>query len=116
MRSRVTLRLAAFEVAIFLVVILIGWTGYVAFRSAFTTGQQTNEGIDQTRFAFKTNQDECFRIADHVQAAVSELNQALFHFVAQDDSSEWEHFNRKSREVKNWIEEQKFAESKMKLI
>ena len=90
MRSRITLRLAGFEAAIVLVVVLVGWTGYIAFKSAFGTGQQTSKRIEETRVAFKKTQDECYRIADHIHAAMSELNQSLFRFVALNDSSSGE--------------------------
>ena len=65
--------------------------------------------------AFKNVQDACSRIAEHVPKAVSELDQALFGFVVRNDPSQWEHFQRKSLELKEWINEQKSAVPSVKM-
>jgi len=116
MNPRVKLRLISFEAAILLVVILIGWTGYVAVNSAFRTGAQSSEGIEERRISFKKTRDECFGIADQIQDAVKELNQALYRFVIQNDPSEWEHFSRKSYDVNEWIKKQEAARTTMRQI
>ena len=67
MSERNKLRLTVFEVALFLVVLAIGWATLRAFRFA--------RQVDQIPVTFRTMPDDYFRIADYLEPSVSELNE-----------------------------------------
>ena len=101
------LRLTVFEVALFLIVLAIGWAALRAFRIA--------RQVDQIPITFRTMPDAYFRIADYLEPSVGELNDILLRYAARHDRTEWERFQRKSQELKDWVTEMKASSLKAKI-
>jgi signal transduction histidine kinase len=89
------LQLTVFEVALFLVVLAIGWAALRAFRIV--------RQVDEIPVTFRTMPDAYFRIADYVEPSVGELNDILLRYTTRHDRADWERFERKSQELKDWL-------------
>jgi signal transduction histidine kinase len=61
-------------------------------------------------------QAQFFAIANHLPKAVSELNAALANAVTRDDAEGLKQFQQKSRELNDWIGQQKATSQQFKLI
>jgi signal transduction histidine kinase len=107
MSERNKLRLTVFEVALFLVVLAIGWAALRAFRIA--------RQVDQIPLTFRTMPDGYFRIADYLEPSMGELNDLLLHYTIRHDRADWERFLRKSQELKEWLAETKASSLKTKI-
>ncbi len=107
MSERNKLRLTVFEVALFLVVLAIGWATLRAFRFA--------RQVDQIPVTFRTMPDDYFRIADYLEPSVSDLNDILVRYTARHDRAEWERFQRKSQELKEWLTGMKASSLRVKI-
>jgi signal transduction histidine kinase len=107
MSERNKLRLTIFEVALFLIVLTIGWAALRAFRIA--------RQVDQIPITFRTMPDAYFRIADYLEPSVGELNDILFRYTTRHDRTDWEHFQHKSQELKDWLTEMKASSLKAKV-
>ena len=107
MSERNKLRLTVFEVALFLVVLAIGWATLRAFRFA--------RQVDQIPVTFRTMPDDYFRVADYLEPAVGELNDILLRYTTRHDRTEWERFQRKSQELKEWLTGMKASSLKVKI-
>ncbi len=101
------LRLTVFEVALFLVVLAIGWAVLRAFRFA--------RQVDQIPVTFREMPDEYFRVADYLEPSVGELNDILLHYTLRHDRADWDRFQRKSQELKDWLNETKASSLKTKI-
>jgi len=107
MSERNKLRLTVFEVALFLVVLAIGWATLRAFRFA--------RQVDQIPVTFRAMPDDYFRIADYLEPSVGELNDILVRYTTHHDRTEWERFQRKSQELKEWLTGMKASSLKVKI-
>ena len=99
-------RVTVFEVALFLVVLTIGWA---TFR-AFSIAQQ----IEQIPVTFRTMPNAYFRIADYVEPSVGDLNDTLFRYTTRHDRADWDRFQHKSQELKEWLVSEKSSSLKTK--
>ena len=107
MSKRSKLRLPVFEAALFLVVLAIGWAALRAFRIA--------RQVDQIPITFQMMPDAYFRIADYVEPTIGELNDLLQRYTAHHDRADWERFQRKSQELKDWLANEKASAMKTKV-
>ena len=107
MNRRSRSRFPVFEVALFLVALAIGWAALRAFRVA--------RQVDQIPITFRTMPVAYFRIADHLEPSIAELNDILFRYATRRDRAEWERFQRKSQDLKNWLAEEKSSSLKTKV-
>jgi signal transduction histidine kinase len=99
-------RVTLFEVALFLVVLTIGWATFRAFSIA--------QEIEQIPVSFRTMPNAYFRIADYVEPSVGELNDTLFRYTTRHDRADWDRFQRKSQELKEWLASEKSSSLKTK--
>jgi signal transduction histidine kinase len=90
----IKLRLAAFVLAIAGVVALIAWTAQVSWRRG-----------GELRDKLTTVQIDSFKIADHIQENIVELNNNILRYSLSRDSNDWVHFEKASRELDDWIDE-----------
>jgi len=90
------IRLVAFIFAIAAMVILIGWTGHSSWRR---TGELSEKltGV----------QLESFRIADHLQQAVLELNNLVLRYGIYHETNDWANFETASTNLDGWIDQQR---------
>jgi len=107
MSRRSELRLTVFEVAIFLVVLAIGWATLRAFRIA--------RQVDQIPITFRQMPDAYFRIADYLEPSIVQLNEMLLRYTTRHDRADWERFQRKSQELKEWLTDEKASSLKAKV-
>jgi signal transduction histidine kinase len=107
MSERNKLRLTVFEVALFLIVLAIGWAALRAFRIA--------RQVDQIPVTFRTMPDGYFRIADYLEPSVGELNDILLRYTLRHDRADWERFLHKSQELREWLTEMKASSPKAKI-
>jgi signal transduction histidine kinase len=96
MSGPLKLRLAAFVSAIGLMVVLIAWTAHSSWRR---TGE--------LRVRLTAVQLESFRIADHFQQAILELNNSVLRYGAYRDAQDWERFVEASTNLDLWIDQQR---------
>jgi signal transduction histidine kinase len=101
------LRLTVFEVALFLVVLAIGWAVLRAFRFA--------RQVDQIPVTFREMPDEYFRVADYLEPSVGELNDLLLRYTLRHDRADWDRFQRKSQELRDWLNQMKGSSLKTKI-
>src|SRR5580704_5568326 len=101
------LRLTVFEVALFLIVLAIGWAALRAFRIA--------RQVDQIPVTFRTMPDAYFRIADYLEPSVGELNDILQRYTTRHDRADWDRFQRKSQELQDWLTQMKSSSMKAKI-
>ena len=107
MSGRNKLRLTVSEVALFLVVLAIGWAALRAFR--------ITRQVDQIPVTFRTMPDAYFRIADYLEPTIGELNDLLLRYTVRHDRADWDRFQRKSQELKDWLTETKASSLKTKI-
>src|SRR3954463_12540693 len=89
-------RLVAFVLAIAAMVILIAWTGHSSWR-------RTGDLSDRLTAV----QLESFRIADHLQQAILELNNVVLRYSIYHDTNDWASFGITSTNLDRWIDEQR---------
>jgi len=107
MSKRSKLRLPFFEVALFLVALTIGWATLRAFRVA--------RQVDQIPVTFRTMPYAYFRISDYLEPSIGELNDLLFRYATRHDRADWDRFQRRSQELKDWLTEEKASSLKTKV-
>ncbi len=90
------IRLVAFILAIAAMVILIAWTGHSSW-------QRTGALSDKLTAV----QLESFRIADHLQKEILELNNVVLRYGIYHDSNDWASFGITSTNLDRWIDEQR---------
>jgi signal transduction histidine kinase len=101
------LQLTVFEVALFLVVLAIGWAALRAFRIA--------RQVDEIPVTFRTMPDAYFRIADYLEPSIGELNDILLRYTTRHDRADWDRFQRKSQELKDWLTGEKASSLQTKV-
>src|SRR5437773_9737308 len=92
----VKLRLYGFALAVVLLAALVGWAGHSAWQQ-----------LKQLRRNFGAVQSESFHLADHVEASILNLNEAVLRFDLRKDPADKAHFHKESEELKRWIQTQK---------
>ena len=88
----VKLRLYGFGLAVVLLAALVGWAGHSAWQQ-----------LKQLRKNFGTVQRESFHLADHVEASILNLNEAVLRFDLRKDPSDKARFHKEGEELKRWI-------------
>src|ERR1041385_7209384 len=89
-------RLVAFILVIAAMVILIGWTGHSSWRR---TGELSEK--------LTSVQLESFRIADHLQQSVLELNNLVLRYGTYHETNDWANFRAASTNLDQWIDQQR---------
>jgi len=89
------IRLAAFTLAITLLVSLIVWVALTSARL-----------IEDARARMTLAQSESFRIAIRFQQGLSGLNERLLNFALHHDTNEWVNFVREWNALNDWIDAQ----------
>jgi signal transduction histidine kinase len=90
------LRLAAFILAIAGMFGIVVWTAHNAWRNA-----------GELRERLTAVQLKSFQIADHIQETILELNNSVLRYGAYGDTNAWTHFQSLSRQLDEWIDEQR---------
>src|SRR2546423_9699676 len=90
------IRLVAFVLAIGIMVISIVWSAQLSWRR---TGE--------LREKLTSVQTESFRIADHFQHSILELDTLMLKFGLTHSSNDWAQFAAKSGSLDKWIDEQR---------
>src|SRR5258708_174653 len=93
-------RLAALILAIGGMLALIGWTAQSAWRRA-----------GELRDSLSEVQLQSFKIADHVQQSILELNNHVLRYSLSRDVNDWSQFESVSKELDDWIDQQRPIES-----
>ena len=96
MNASILSRLIIFFTTITLLVGLIGWT-------AHTSWQRTGELQNQ----LSAKQLQSFQIVDSIQKGVLGLENTMLHYAVSQDNSDWTNFLAGSRDLSNWLNEQK---------
>ena len=96
----IKLRLAAFVLAIAVMVALIVWTAQSSWRR-----------VGELRDKLTTVQIQSFQIADHIQENILELNNNVLRYGFSRDGNDWVHFKKGSKELDQWIDEWRPNES-----
>ena len=99
------IRLVAFGLAIAIMVVSIVWTAHVSW-------QRTGE----LREKLTSVQSESFRIADHFQQSILEVNSLVLAFGLSHSSNDWAQFTTVSGVLDKWIDEQRPATEKEKAV
>jgi signal transduction histidine kinase len=89
----IKLRLAAFILAIAGMVGLIAWTAQSAWRRS-----------GELRDRLTAVQLKSFQIADHLQQTILELNNSVLRYGVYQDTNDWRHFTRTSKQLDDWID------------
>src|SRR5438477_1709910 len=89
-------RLAAFSIAIAVMVAIIAATAHNAWRR----GGELRERLTAVQL-------KSFQIADHLQETILELNNSVLRYGAYRDTNAWAHFQIASRELDRWIDDQR---------
>jgi signal transduction histidine kinase len=89
------LRLVAFIAAIVVTVVSILWTAHISWQR-----------IGELKEKLTSVQTESFRIADHFQHSILELDSLMLTFGLTHSSNDWAQFALKSDALDKWIDEQ----------
>src|SRR5882724_12824694 len=89
-------RLAAFILAIAGMVGVIAWTAHNVWRRS-----------GELREKLTAVQLKSFQIADHIQENILELNSSVQRYGVYHDTNAWAHFQTASRQLDNWIDDQR---------
>jgi signal transduction histidine kinase len=89
-------RLVAFVLAIAGMFALIAWAAHTSWR-------RSGELSDR----LTTVQLASFKIADHLQQTIWELNDFVLRYVVSGDTNDWAHFHSRSTELDQWIDEER---------
>jgi len=89
-------RLVAFILAMAGMIVLIAWTGH-------TSWQRSGE----LRENLTTVQLQSFQIAEHLQQTIWELNNLVLRYGAYHDTNAWARFQTRSKELDNWIDDER---------
>jgi signal transduction histidine kinase len=93
--SSMKFRLAAFILAIALMVSLIAWTAFTSARL-----------VEESRAHMSLADSESFRIAGEFQQAILGLNERLLNFALHRDTNGWVKFQVQWESLNRWIDEQ----------
>ena len=96
MNFNLKLRLAIFVLAIVTAVSLLLWAAHTSWQR-----------VDLLRERLTTVQLESFRIADHFQQTIQQLNNLLLRHSIARKAADWDEFDGRSKELDRWIDEQR---------
>jgi signal transduction histidine kinase len=96
----IKLRLAAFILAIAGMMALIGWTA----QSAWRRGGELRDRLTRVQL-------QSFQLADHIQESILELNNNVLRYGLSQDTNDWAHFEKASKALDEWIDEQRGSEN-----
>src|SRR5437867_8447281 len=105
MTGALKLRLVAFGLAIGGMVALIAWTAHSSWRR---TGE--------LREKLTAVQLESFQIAGHLQQDIWELNNFVLRYGAYHEPRDWASFEKASKRVDAWIDEQHPSTQRERII
>jgi signal transduction histidine kinase len=100
MSGGIKLRLTALAVAIAAMTALIAYAAYGAWQR----GSQLREKLTTVQF-------QSFQIADHIQQTILELNNLVLRYGVYHSTNDWARFERVSKELDTWIDDQRPIES-----
>jgi signal transduction histidine kinase len=89
-------RLVAFILAMAGMIVLIAWTGHISWQRS-----------GELREKLTTVQLQSFQIAEHLQQTIWELNNLVLRYGAYHDTNAWARFQTKSKELDNWIDDER---------
>ena len=92
-------RLAALLVVIGGMLALIGWTAQRVWQRAGLLHDNLSDV-----------QLQSFKLADHIQKSILDLNKMVFRFALSKDTNDWARFERTSKELDDWIDLQRHNE------
>lgn len=92
----VQLQLYGFAAAVVLLAGLVAWAGHAAWLE-----------LRLLRRNFGTVQTDSFHLAEHIEATISELNEAVQRFDLRKNAADREAFERRSDALKLWLKAQK---------
>jgi signal transduction histidine kinase len=95
MTSGMKIRLAAFVLAITLLLSLIVWVALTSARL-----------IEEARAQMNLAQSESFRIAGQFQEGILALNERLLEFAQHHDTNEWIGFEKEWNDLNRWLDRQ----------
>src|ERR1043166_822469 len=96
MRNPLKLRLVGFSAIIVILAGLIGWATWASWRE-----------LGRLEDRFSRGQIRSFEIADHLQATILRLNNALIEHQLTGSSNQLDEFRRASKRLNEWIDEKK---------
>jgi signal transduction histidine kinase len=96
MNPGIKFRVAIFITTIVLLVLLIAWTAHNSWQR-----------INQSHHKLSQMQSQSFQIADHLQQSILGLNNRILRYAAYRNDDDWSNFSAASKELQNWLGEQK---------
>src|SRR5436190_8643287 len=96
MKGAIKFRLVTFAIAIAGMIGLITWTAYSSW-------QRTGE----LREKLTAVQLQSFRIADHLQHDISDLNNFVLRYGVYHETKDWLSFSSASKALDKWLDSQK---------
>lgn len=96
MHPAIQLRLTAFIVALVMVFAAIVWTAHTSWQRFGALRERLN-----------SVQSESFRIAEHFQNSVLDLNNLLLNFERDRQPATWKEFHKQCTALNKWIDDQK---------
>ena len=96
MNFNLKFRLTIFVLAVVTAVSLLLWAAHASWRR-----------VDVLRERLSTVQLESFRIADHFQQTIQQLNNLLLRHSIDRKPADWNEFDGRSKELDRWIDEQR---------
>src|SRR5439155_10740651 len=97
MKATLKSRLIVLELAIAGVVVLLCFAGYQAISVSFR--RAAAEALGKSMREFAAYQVRYYEIANHLEAEIGSLNQALLRFVLENDPAAWAQFQRDSQRL-----------------
>ena len=94
MNSGIKLRLAIFISGIAFLLVLIAWVAHTSWRE-----------IGDLRVNIANMQSRTFRIADHLEQGILELNNTVLRFAAYREAKDWADFETNSQELAVWLDD-----------
>ena len=92
----IKIRLAAFILAIAVMVALIAWTAQSSWRR-----------VGAMRDKLTEEQFKSYQIADHIQETILGLNNDVLRYGLSRDTNAWKDFEKASKELDLWIDEKR---------
>src|SRR5262245_60604607 len=89
-------RLTAFLVAIGGMLALIGWTA----QRVWLRAGLLHDNLSDVQL-------QSFKLADHIQQSVLDLNKIVFRFALSRDTNDWAQFEKASKDLDDWIDLQR---------
>jgi hypothetical protein len=96
MNPGIKFRIAVFITTIVLLVLLIAWTAHNSW-----------ERISQSHQKLSQMQSQSFQIADHLQQSILGLNNRILRYAAYHNDVDWFIFSGSSKDLQDWLAEQK---------